>query len=205
MTKALERFKSDTANHTMEVLHDDGLYRHLKFSNGGSQVYRFDLITWPGYLCISGDMGCYTFSRVRDMFEFFRDDRGSMGINPGYWQEKIQAGPSIAPRDIAKEWSPEQFREQILTHFEDHTEDLDGEARDELWEAIKDEVLVHDDNEDCAMRAAMDFRHGNGPDLFEFEDFFEHDCTEWSFHYLWCCYAIVWGISQYDQQQEVAA
>ena len=28
----------------------------------------FDIVTWPGYLCYSGDMGCFVFTRLPDMF-----------------------------------------------------------------------------------------------------------------------------------------
>ena len=98
-----ERFARETAKHRMTVLHDDGLYRHLRFTemhlcndaewrttNG---FYWFDLITWPGSLTINGDCGTYTFSRITDMFEFFR----GYGINPQYWAEKVQGETRSSP------------------------------------------------------------------------------------------------------------
>jgi hypothetical protein len=36
-------------------------------------------------------------------------------------------------------------------------------------------------------------------DAFEFSDFWEHDLTEYTYHYIWCCYAIAWGIAEYDK------
>jgi hypothetical protein len=40
-------------------------------------------------------MGCYTFARTEDMFEFFgmsdSDFNKSNIINPEYWEEKIQS------------------------------------------------------------------------------------------------------------------
>lgn len=206
MHPILEQFQKDIANHSLEVRHDDGIYRHLTFTNNGSIAYRFDLVTWPGYLCISGDMGCFTFSRLPDMFEFFRDDNGSMGINPGYWAEKLQAGAGAESDSICKEWSEEKFREVIRERYDEHV-DADGkaipgdEAKD-LWEEIEDRVLANADLEDAAMRSAMDFNHEG----FEFTDFFEVRCTTWRFHYLWCCLAIVHGIAEYDKlKAEVAA
>lgn len=68
----LNRFLINTANHTMKIHRDDGIYRHLEFSRNGSNSYRFDLVTWPGYLCVTGDMGTWTFSRIADMFDFSR-------------------------------------------------------------------------------------------------------------------------------------
>ena len=87
----LERFMEDTAHHKMEVLIDNGLYRHLKFTNNGSSIYRFDIHTWPGFLCVCGDMGTYVFQRLDDMFEFFRSTDATLRINPHYWAEKCQA------------------------------------------------------------------------------------------------------------------
>lgn len=83
-----ESFMRDVATHEMTVFRDDGLYRHIRFRRPNTMRTHFDLITYPGYLCYSGDMGTYVFSRLDDMFEFFRTDRD---INPGYWSEKLQA------------------------------------------------------------------------------------------------------------------
>lgn len=76
------RVVADLETHEMHVLHDDGLYRHIRFKRPGTLMYHFDLITWPGVLAVNGDMGSYMFSRVTDMFTFFtgslpgRADRG---------------------------------------------------------------------------------------------------------------------------------
>lgn len=71
------RFAREMAGHEMTVLHDDGLYRHLRFTSNlrGHGEYWFYLITWPGCLTIRGDYGnAYTFTREPDMLPFFRDD-----------------------------------------------------------------------------------------------------------------------------------
>ncbi len=75
---------SKIENHTMTILKDDEFYRHISFSNNGSNFYKFDIITWPGYLSICGDIGNYSFSRSTDMFKFFRNEKPSFG----YWAEK---------------------------------------------------------------------------------------------------------------------
>ena len=41
---------------TMSIERDDGLYRHLRFKSSGTNTYYFDLVTWPGYLTVTGDM-----------------------------------------------------------------------------------------------------------------------------------------------------
>ena len=84
-------FLSDVVEHRMKVHMDNGVYRHLEFSKPGTNCYRFDITTWPGYLCVTGDMGTWTFSRLRDMFEFF-GGAFEHGINTGYWSEKFEAG-----------------------------------------------------------------------------------------------------------------
>lgn len=99
----LNRFLINTANHTMKVHRDDGIYRHLEFSRNGSNSYRFDLVTWPGYLCVTGDMGTWTFSRITDMFDFFTAShfgrQESFLINPGYWSEKFESGAGRGRRE----------------------------------------------------------------------------------------------------------
>lgn len=79
-------FEDDTKDHKMEVVRDDGLYRHLKF-RGKDGICWFDLVTWPHVLTIHGDCGTFVFTRIEDMFQFFRGPT----INPSYWSEKVVA------------------------------------------------------------------------------------------------------------------
>ncbi|MCO7246410.1 hypothetical protein [Halomonas sp. Mc5H-6] len=197
----LERFQETITEHQLTVIHDDGLHRHLRCARPESNDRYFNITTWPGFLCISGDMGCYVFQRIEDMFQFFRDEE--LRINPGYWQEKLQAGPSIAPKEITKEWQPEKFRSEITEWFEDATEDWEAEDKAEAWADVEDEVLSQADDEAAAIRSALAFRSTFGRDLFQ--DFWEVDCKQWEGHYLWCCYAIVWAIQQYDVAKQEAA
>lgn len=57
MTEAAERFTKDVAGHVMTVLHDDGLYRHLRFVQPDRSGYWFEIVTWPGSLAVRGEMG----------------------------------------------------------------------------------------------------------------------------------------------------
>jgi hypothetical protein len=182
-------FLADVADHAMVVLSHDGIYRHLRCRRGNSWAYGFDVTTWPGFLCISGDMGCYVFSRIPDMFEFFRgpeDGEKSLYINPGYWGEKVQAADR---HDGLSVYSPEKFKARI------HEWLADVEASDELREAVNAEVLSRaDDGEHEAMRAALEFEHGG----FRFEGFYEVSLREISCRFLWCCYAVAWAVKQWD-------
>ena len=230
----------------MEVLLDNGVYRHLSFTNNGSSVYRFDITTWPGHLCISGDMGTQVFSRLHDMFEFFNDDLDSkFPINPGYWGEKLQAigtnsGYQEFSVDLFKEnvwYEFNQFAEEYADQVEDEREVIqDDSLRDEtesvedviahrdpdaeqeltkteqslkdLKEAIQDEVLDRShDGAERAYDAAMNFQwEAEDGTKFYMQDFWEHDCQDYTFHYIWVLYAIVYGIGQYNTaKQEVTA
>lgn len=187
-----DRFLKDAGSHVMTVIRDDGVHRHLRFRKAppaGSE-YWFDLITWPGTLCIDGDMGTYVFRRLTDMFEFFRtdqkwaDQRGcKLGINPGYWSEKLQAPK---PRH-AEEYSADAFRQHVRESFDewvmssqpDDEYSTEAERNDfnnsknALWSALTDEVLrCADDGDVRAYDAARDFECTEAP------TFSMNDCWE---------------------------
>ena len=113
MSKPTEAsFLSDVAEHRMEVLRDDGVYRHLRFKKPRSCDMQFELLTYPGALCYSGDMGSYVFERLPDMFEFFRTglrDPGRLAVNLSYWSEKIVA----ADRDGVRKYSAKLFEDAV--------------------------------------------------------------------------------------------
>lgn len=197
--------KQTTRPHEMTVLHDDGLYRHLRFRSPDYGFYWFDLITWPGSLTVNGDCGTYTFSRVEDMFGFFRSDRG---INPGYWAEKIRGDTRT------KSYSEERFRQQVAEAVAEAEKNCPGvrEAIEGEFYGVMSEWDVS--HEDGARRALEEFRfyrneedrydHRKQPD-FLFVDTWEWDLGDWDWQFLWCCHAIQWGIRQYDAgaQREV--
>lgn len=78
------------SKHRLTILRDDGLYRHWRCQAPGTYVYGFDVITWPGHLCVAGDIGAWVFSRIEDMVEFFEGDNGR--VNLSYWSEKLVDG-----------------------------------------------------------------------------------------------------------------
>lgn len=184
-------FLKDVAHHKMEVLRDDGLYRHLRFQINTSWHMSFNVVTWPGYLAFTGDMGSFIFSRCPDMLEFFRGGGSRLSFDPGYWGEKVQA----ADRNSGvEEYSPDKFRRRIAEWLDE------AEATPELRKAVKDEVLAYaDDGEHEAIRAACDFEHGQSP-TFRFSDFWEVNVKEYTYRFLWCCYAVAWAVQQYDAQ-----
>lgn len=186
------RFKADTKNHEMTVLHDDGLYRHLRFKPPGISFYWFDLVTWPGKLAFVGDGEGFVFSRLEDMFEFFRMSHGS--INPGYWAEKVVDDPTRARR-----YSAEKFAARVAEALADVEEIYPGATT--AWaNHVEDYDVAYASN---AHEALSDFRfkpEGAPADQapLRFDDAWEWDFQDWHWWFLWACHAIVWGISRYD-------
>jgi hypothetical protein len=188
------RFARDTAKHEMTVLHDDGLYRHLRFMNPKSSEYWFEIVTWPGSLAMRGDVGDgYVFTRLSDMFEFFRADR-RWGINPHYWAEKLGGG-----RRSVKAYSEALLRQRVVEQF----------VNDARWggvpagtgKAIRTWVLNEDlGDEHQARNILQDFAHLG----YEFSDVWEWDFHDYDDSFLWCCFAIQWGIAQYDAARKMA-
>lgn len=190
--KSTARFKADTANHQMTVLHDEGLYRHLRFQAPGSGFYWFDLVTWPGKLAFVGDGEGFVFSRLEDMFEFFRMSRGR--INPGYWAEKL-----VTNQDVARTHSVEKFNARVAEALTDVEDDYPGVAA--AWaEHVEDYDVNYGVN---AREALADFRfkpHGAPAEQapLRFDDAWEWDLQDWHWWFLWACQGIAWGIGQYD-------
>lgn len=184
-----ERFLNDVKDHSIEIYMDDGLYRHIVFSEGGSAIYRIALITWPGCLCIRSDCGTFVFSRIEDMFDFFSGD----GINPQYWAEKVLA----RDRDGIEQFCSKTFKEAVKSHFEDF--DFDEELGKKIWEELEDQVLRFSHNQHEALEATHDFSSKYYEGDF-FQDFWGELSTDaYTFSYLWCCYAIQWGIQKYQE------
>lgn len=184
-------FLEDVAAHAMKIVRADGVYRHLTFKRPDRRALWFDLVTWPGALCIDGDMGTFVFRRLEDMFEFFRGD----SINPGYWSEKVQS----TARRGCEQFSEDRFREAIKSQFDSWVEDREPSDAEkaELWSEIDEDILQVIGSEGQTAMAAAYYFHSPEHD-FGFVDLFDHRLTEYTPSFLWCCHAIVWGIQQYD-------
>lgn len=187
--RAKQCFDNDVKDHGMEILRNDGVYRHLRFKRPGSSCYWFDLITWPGCLAIRGDMGAWMFARTTDMFTFF----GGPGINPHYWGEKLV---TEGGRRSSTEYSADSYREQVEDWYRETVEDqeLTGAQAAELRKAIVDDLLDEwpgewNHSEHAAHRALADF-DWNGITI---GDTWEWNLREYGYHYVWCCWAIVYG------------
>jgi hypothetical protein len=218
-------FASDVAEHKMTVLHDDGLYRHLRFKQPHSSICYFDLITWPGRLVICGDMNdAYVFTRYdQDMFTLFRSTRHEPGINPGYWAQKLSDHGHSA-RVYSEDVLRERVKEAIAEYEEDWPErQAEHASKLAKYEATEWErrwpmertgprhpgTLVSPDEAremvaDADASGDLGYEDGARELLRELQDAgvvydpSDWDLTGWDFHFLRACHAIVWGITQYD-------
>lgn len=122
--KAYASFIEQTKDHKLVVLHDDGLYRHLRVQAPGTRMWSWDVTTWPGHLATSGDIADgHVFTREPDMLEFFaiagRQERyysdGSPSIDVRYWAEKLCGGRSHE----VKKYDSDTFLQLVREHLEE--------------------------------------------------------------------------------------
>lgn len=182
-------FADDVSAHVMTVLRDDGVYRHLRFGRPGSSMMSFDIITWPGRLAYTGDMGCYVFERLPDMFQFFRG-----GLSLDYWAEKVVA---VDRHDLLVQFSEAAFTAWVMEALNDL--DVEDDERDELRRRVVAEVLSLGD--EYSMREALDaFLDDYGENVFT--DTFECRGMALCGRFLWCCQALSWAIDRYDRWKD---
>ena len=191
------RFERETAEHQLTVLHDDGVYRHLRFRRGESSFYWFDIVTWPGCLSVGGDVDTYVFARAKDMFGWFESSAGG-GINPHYWAQKL-----VAPRgtDGARSYSHDSLRACVHDWARSHADEADMPMyHDVLIDALEREVLYDEwettwteqEGRERLEILETEIRAAGG-----YLETWEWDLREYDWSFLWCCWAIVWGIGQY--------
>lgn len=211
MSCTFERFTKSVAEHQLTIHRDDGLFRHLTVKKPNSSNMHYNITTWPGYLCMSGDMGCFVFSRVPDMFQFFRGKPDE--INPQYWQEKLQAGAGYeGARAISEEFDVDAYDKRIDEYLAAFVEDLDPNDADEAEQiagataAVKDFKKWREDSEWDVISRINNWDSSDAGGL-ELNDFFEGRLDKFTFHYIWCCFAIVHAIAMYDaaKAEEVSA
>lgn len=215
-----KRYLADTEHHDMEVLLDEGVYRHLLFRHAEwrpplldkqrRSMYWFELVTVPGALMFNGDGLSFTFRRVRDMFEFFRP--GRYGINPHYWAEKL-----TSMRDGQRQtqvYDPDVFRSEVLQMFVDDVKYGSVPPGKAVGKILRETVLEEAEyGEDIARKALHDFRVTElvprSPERPRLEsrvvyemspDFaYESSFSDYDWWFLWACHAIQDGVRRYDK------
>lgn len=190
----LEQFLKDVASHELTVNLDQGLFRDLTIMKPNSVDMHYHITTRPGYLMFTGDMGSFVFTRLNDMFNFFRS-KDEYQINTGYWAEKIEAGEY-------EKYSPDAARAALNQAFEDWKEDTDSSVNNI---AVEKEYLDEIDTDDYYefIEAVRNWTPNRGG--VDLDDFWENNLNEYTFHYIWCCYAIVHAIKLYDAHKNKEA
>ncbi len=210
--EALERdFHDVTKDHELTVLRDDGLYRHLRVAKPGTVNWAFDIVTWPGYLTICGDLGDYTFRRLDDMFRFFET---ANGINPDYWAQKLQVGAGGGADQVVRRFSNRKVRAVIHDWARDACDRFGvhgGEAWDEttaiyphvLIDALDRELLYREFYDERDLFDALDELDGGRHQSMGlgFYEPWECDWRDFDTNFLLCCHAIVLAISMYRDQE----
>lgn len=195
---AAARFARETANHQMTIVHNDGLYRHLRFANPNSSLYWFEISTTPGQLVFSGDGESFVFRLAPDMFEMFRRAADSGDINATYWAEKIRTGNA---RSYSRERFERYIEEQVAA-----AEPYYRALRDDVQEEIFNDAIYDVDYESGALMAVLGYTYhlSIGPDAkgnrapFRFKYVHEWDLQDFDWWFLFACHGIRWGIAQYD-------
>ncbi|PXY91377.1 hypothetical protein [Gilliamella apis] len=189
----LEQFLNDVKNHELTIHKNNGVYRHLTFKNPNDCNQYFNITTFPDYLIITGDMGALVFSRLHDMFDFFRSD--DLKINPDYWAEKIRSTSWDARIESYSEFDTDKVKENAKIYLNKYIQDnnLSEDDKEDLLEEFKFEILYSEDEYEI-VEAIRNFSFKD----FKFDEFWESDYREFTGHYIWLCYAIVWGIKKFD-------
>jgi hypothetical protein len=198
-------FRENSASHELTVLHEQGLYRHLRMAEPGTRMWSWDIVTWPGHLATSGDIADglnwhrhpvtpsdiadgLTFSRLEDMIQFFAISAakrayysdGAPSIDFRYWAEKLQGDQ----RQTVMTYKHEDFVRFVEETLTERLEDgYDPDLTPHKARRLIDEVneLEHYESE---ARAWLD-GHAD-----EFPDSWENSFKDYTFHFQVACYAI---------------
>ena len=190
----LEQFLDDVKRHEITIHQNNGVYRHLTFKNADDCHQSFNITTFPDHLVITGDMGTLVFSRLYDMFNFFRSD--DLRIKPDCWDEKIQSMSRRAKDASFLEFDIDKIKEyaqKIINNFINDNM-LSKWQEEDLLKTFKSEILRSEDEHEL-VEAIRQFSFRD----VDFTDFREGDYSEYRYEYIWLCYAIVWGIKKFDE------
>lgn len=193
LREARERFAADREGATTTVLKDDGLYRHLHFDFPKASWSWCEVVTWPNMLVLRGDLGCWSFSRVEDMFGFFREPEDVARMDPVYWAEKLVPGG----RDSAKTYDPSRAPAYVLQTVAEHADQHPRLAQD-----VEDVFFADADlSTENGLREAVALFDERFPEYAI--DGFRFPVDKWDLHryspwFLLACVVLPWAIGQYD-------
>lgn len=195
--QVLDQFIKDTRNHQLTIVKDAGVYRHLSCrSPEHDKLYAFEIITVPDLLLFHGDCGTFVFSRLYDMFQFFRSDSVRSDLSLGYWSEKIEAAPGgidvmMYSQRLAEDSVQKRFNEWV------RTQSLQGSELREAQNELDNGILPYCSSlDDLFSRIGLELECGYTFGIEDIQYRTLHPAV------IWCMYAIVWAIRQYDKAKE---
>lgn len=195
--QVLDQFVEDVSAHQLTIMRDAGVYRHLLCRNPKfDKMYAFEIITSPNLLLFHGDCGTFVFSRLHDMFQFFRSDCVRSDLPLGYWSEKIEAAP--AGIDVMM-YSQRLAEDGVQAAFDTwaQSQSLQGSELEHAQQELDDQILIHCDSLDALFDCiGTELECGYTFDIVDVNYRTLHPAV------IWCMYAIVWAIRQYDKAKE---
>jgi hypothetical protein len=162
--------------------------------------------------------------------DFNKSKTEKISINPGYWGEKLEAYPRRGYKEFDEDKLKDNINDYFDSHFPidlaDDIVPLHDDESDEEYEArckaaneyVKNFVMdaAYDDirycDSECDYYAAIrDFHFAENVEVegyedevevdFQFDDFWEYSSEVYTFHYIWCLYAIVHAIQTYNEHK----
>lgn len=194
LREAKERFAADVRDASMTVLKDDGIYRHLTFTFPRASWSWCEVVTWPHMLVLRGNLGCWSFSRVEDMFTFFREPEDVGRMDPAFWAEKLVPGSS----NSAKSYDAERAAAYIVQTMEENAAqhpDLSRDAQDVFF--TDTDLGTENGLREAVARFDERFPEYAIDKGFRFP-VEQWDLTRYSPWFLLACVVLPWAIGQYD-------
>ncbi|MEU2380349.1 hypothetical protein [Streptomyces misionensis] len=194
-----ERFAVESADATVTVRRDDGLYRHLEVNMPKASAYWCEVVTWPGALAITGHTGSYIFRRDEDMVAFFRQCMSSgttWETDTRYWAEKVQPDGIGSVQEYAED-RVRAYIKQAAEEGEAAHPGLVDQVEEELF-SLYSEASLETEADARAALAAFEF------DGFRF-DIADWEFTQYDYWFLYTCQVIAWTVGQYGALVPAAA
>lgn len=202
-----EKSKSDAfenlENHKLTVKLDSGDYRHLVVAAPGTNIDRFEIMTFPGGLMCTGDMGSYVFERVPAMSKLVVDHKLD-DIDLYFWSKKLV---SIDKTVGYLRFNSIKFQAEVddeINEFVSFVEETTREkCEDKEKEAFRSEIsrLVSDVGNEFEMYQAYETINSNEvmlqglPFSVEMPSF--SDFLTYNYGFIFCCCAITLAINKY--------
>ena len=164
------------AEHQIEIILANDMHRHWRCAKPGTGVYEFHVITVPGRLIVTGDIGFLAVERTRDMVAWCSGAVQSIE----YFAEKVPR--SIKTTEYSEEVAEAWCREELAD------EDVSDETKAELDDFIETVDFTNWHQFYTELHASEELSgHVANCDYPSFEDY--------NHNFLWCRQALMWFLA----------